>query len=299
MRITILLVSLAVSTAGHAQDRTVDRRVDADTGGTLEVDTFSGDVLVQAWDEPAVRVTGELGEGVERLELESQGNRTLLRVVRRNERGRPGRQNWDDDTDLRVQAPRGMALLLNTVSADVAIRGMEGEQQVSGVSGDLETEAFSSEVRVQSVSGDVGVRGNGGRQYTRASSVSGDVSLRGLNGEILAESVSGDVDVLDGRLDRVELKSVSGDLVFAAALSGSARLDAIATSGDIVLRFTADTPGSYRLSTFSGDIDNCFGPRPAAGSGRGRSQELRFDHGAANSQIQARSHSGDVEVCAP
>jgi DUF4097 and DUF4098 domain-containing protein YvlB len=245
-----------------------------------------------------VRVAGELGQEVERLELESQGSRTLLRVVLRNDRRGSRRGDWDDDTDLRVQAPRAMALRLSTVSADVAIRGMEGEQQVSGVSGDIEIQAFSSEIRVQSVSGDVGITGNGEPQYTRASSVSGDVSLRGLSGEILAESVSGDVDVFDARLDRAEMKSVSGDLRFAGTLSGSARLDAIATSGDIDLQFAEDTPGNYRLSTFSGNIDNCFGPRPAADPPGRSSQELRFDHGTANRQIQARTHSGDVGVCA-
>lgn len=297
MKITTVLTLLTLGASAHAQDRAIDRRVDASPDGELEIDTFSGDVLVEAWDEAVVHVMGELGEDVERLELESRDARTLLRVVLRNGQGRSGRSGWDDDTDLRVRAPRGMALRLNTVSADVTIRGMEGEQQVSGVSGDIETQAFGAEVRVQAVSGDVGVTGNDGRQYTRASSVSGDVTLRGLSGEILAESVSGDVDVFDARMDRAELKSVSGDLLYAGALSSGARLDAIATSGDIDLQFAEDTPGSYRLSTFSGDIDNCFGPRSAADQSGRRSQELRFDHGTQSRQIQARTHSGDVDVC--
>lgn len=298
MRIITCLTLLAVTATAQAQQRTVDRRVDADSGGELEIDSFSGDVLVQGWDEAAVRVTGELGEDVERLELESENGRTMLRVVLRNGRRGSGRGAWDGDTDLRVQAPRRMRLLLNTVSADVAIRGMEGEQQVSGVSGDIETEAFGAEVRLQAVSGDIELSGNGASQHTRASSVSGDVVLRGLSGEILAESVSGDVEISDSRLDRVELKSVSGDLVFAAALRDGARLDAIATSGDIELRFTDDTPGDYRLSTFSGEIDNCFGQRTSE-DGRARGRALRFDRGTSSTRIQARTHSGDIEVCAP
>lgn len=294
------LCLVLVSATALGQERVVDRRVDADPEGQLEISLYAGDIVVQAWDENAVRVSGELGESVERLELDTDGGRTVMRVVPRNRGGRSGRETWRDDTDLLVRAPAGMALFLDTVSADVAVRGIEGEQQISGVSGDIYTEVFSAEVRVQAVSGDIDLKGRGTSRYARASAVSGDLSLQNLGGELLAESVSGDIEVFGGIFDRAELKSVSGDVVFAADLNDGARLDAMATSGDIELQFEREIPGNYRLSTFSGDLDNCFGPRPRGDdNGRTPGRELRFDRGASRTRILARTHSGDVDVCGP
>jgi DUF4097 and DUF4098 domain-containing protein YvlB len=295
MKHQIAVLLLMVATAAGAQE--VDRRVDADPNGELEVRTFSGDLLIEGWDEREVHVSGMLGDEVERLDVETSGSRTIVRVVVRRD-GRE-RGDYEADTSLTIRAPRTMSLYVDSVSADIVSREIDGAQQLGSVSGDVVAAASAGEIRAQSVSGDIRVTGNGAAQATRAKTVSGDVLLSDLNGELEAESVSGDVDVVQGRFQRVELKSVSGELAFAAAVAADGRLDAMATSGDIELELAGDAAGYYRLSTFSGEIDNCFGPRAAddrAGP-RGPGRELRFEEGSARATIDARTHSGDVTVC--
>ena len=59
---------LAASPASHA-GTPINKRAAADPTGSVEVSNVSGTVTVTGWDRNEVEVTGELGEGTERLEF--------------------------------------------------------------------------------------------------------------------------------------------------------------------------------------------------------------------------------------
>jgi DUF4097 and DUF4098 domain-containing protein YvlB len=99
------------------------------------------------------------------------------------------------------------------------------------------------------------------------------------------------------RVTRVDVRSVSGDLSIVAELGDDARVYATTTSGDIELEWLGDGAADYRLSTFSGDIYNCFGPRPPDTDNRPPGVELRFSEGGSSARVEARTHSGDIDVC--
>jgi len=77
-------------------------------------------------------VTGELGDGVERLEFSRSGQLTRIKVIM------PSRSSRVEDTDLIVKVPQGSSLFVNTVSADVRSRSLRGSQRLQSVSGDIE-----------------------------------------------------------------------------------------------------------------------------------------------------------------
>ena len=282
-----------------AAQETIDRRIDADPDGRLEISNTAGEVLVEGWDRNEVHVTGELGENAERLDVVAEEGSVIVRVVLRNDRER-NRRDWSfDGTDLRIRAPRGMSLEVDGVSADIDVRDMEAEQRLESVSGDIETEAFEAEVRAQAVSGDVQVDGRADALVVRVSTVSGDVTIDNVRGDVSGESVSGDVNFRTGTIERARAQTVSGEVLVTAALGDAARLEGTAVSGDIEFLFAGAGAADYRLETFSGEIENCFGPELTVSDDRpgppGR--ELRFREGNTQARVEATTHSGDIEVC--
>ena len=76
--------------------------------------TSAGSVTVTGWDRNEVEITGELGDGTERLDFTKATRLTRIKVVL------PERSYNVDDTDLIIKVPVGSVLSINTVSADVA-----------------------------------------------------------------------------------------------------------------------------------------------------------------------------------
>ncbi|MDP8903915.1 MAG: DUF4097 family beta strand repeat-containing protein [Chloroflexota bacterium] len=121
------------------------------------------------------------------------------------------------DIDFDVELPRHARLDLSTVSAELTVEGVFGEQSYKTVSGD---------VRLADV---------GGRVSARA--VSGDVELhQGGRLELDATTTSGDVTIHAQLLDRLSVRSVSGDVAIAAVLRPGPRHSVETVSGDLELR---------------------------------------------------------------
>jgi DUF4097 and DUF4098 domain-containing protein YvlB len=292
-RYLLLLACCPLVAAGQA----LDRRIAARPDGELIVSNVAGSIRITGWDDDEVHVTGELGDNVERLDLTAEGDNVIVRVVLKNQ-GRGNRGDWSgSDTDLVISAPRTMRLDVNAVSADIDIDEMRGEQRLSSVSGDIETQAYGAEIRSESVSGDIDIDSRDAPIVAQAKSVSGDVTVRGPSRDVEAESVSGDVEIDGSMLNRLDMQTVSGDLSVRAGLADDARVDATSTSGDIELEWLGNGAAEYRLGTFSGEIDTCFGPRPADNDHRPPGVELRFREGQSNARVDVRTHSGDIEVC--
>jgi len=291
----IAFLFLAVASAKSLAGTPIDQTIDADSAELLDVSNIVGVVTVTGTDREQVRVTGELSEDAERLDFRRSGDRIVVHVIMPDRRGR--QRNGIEDTTLEIQAPHDMSVEVDTVSAKITIEEMRGEQDLSSVSGAIDTMQFGSEIRAKTVSSRIRV--NGSEDPTRAdvSSVSGDVEIGAMSGEVSAQTVSGRIELDSPMLERGELRSVSGSIAIDAALTDDARLRAITTSGRIRLSMRGAGAGQYELSTFSGTIDNCFGPRPERPQFGPPSSTLRFDEGDADARIDVNSMSGGIELC--
>ena len=150
--IKLIAISCLWLPAAYADE--VDEIMDADSDGTVTVSNVSGSVEVEGWSRNQVQVTGELGSRVEELIFERDGDEILIRVkVPRN-------SNGGISSDLVISVPEDSSLQVNTVSADIDVSGVMGEQELESVSGDVVTEAHESDIELGSVSGDVEVQGD-------------------------------------------------------------------------------------------------------------------------------------------
>jgi DUF4097 and DUF4098 domain-containing protein YvlB len=282
-----LLIFAPVALAGTP----INQRAAADPAGQVEISNVSGSVVVTGWDRAEVEVTGELGEGTERLEFSRSGKLTRVKVIL------PGRSSRVESTDLVVKVPAASSIAVNTVSADLTVRGLRGSQRLQSVSGDVETEAAAEDVECKTVSGNVRVNGSGQRGLLTVTTVSGDASVTRVAGEVNGNTVSGNFTVSLGEASRSRLRSTSGDLGVRGRLATDARMDFESISGDVRLDLEGPVSAEFDVSSFNGDIRNCFGPKPVRTSEYAPGSELRFREGDGGARVRIKTLNGDISVC--
>lgn len=283
-----LIVSLGIAPA-FADD--VNEIMDADADGTVTVSNVAGSVEIQGWSRNQVEVTGELGSRVEELIFERNGDEILIKVeVSRNSIG-------GISSDLSISVPEGSALQVHTVSADITVSDVEGEQELESVSGDIETQTQASDVDVGSISGDVEIQGNSQPIRSRLNTVSGDIDTDSLAGEISVESVSGDLAAVNGNFERVSMHTVNGEIVYRGALHGDARMDVETVNGRVDIEYDGDVSARFDIETFNGAIRNCFGPDSVKTSRYAPGRELKFTEGGGAGRVTINTLNGSVRLC--
>lgn len=295
---TFSLLTLTSSTAyahetSDDQDRSVNETRNAKPDGEVRVDNLAGTVKIRGWDKSEVRVTGNLGDQVERLEITSDDSGVSIRVVL------PHNEHSDDCgecADLVIEVPTGSRMEVSTVSADIEATDLTGPQELGTVSGNLILDSATNRADVHSVSGDVTVSGSAKGAHVTATSVSGSVRATGVDGSLHVESVSGDVKIGNNRITGLEMSSTSGNLTYEGSLLKGGNYEFHNVSGDVDLTFGASPSAHFDISSFSGDIDNSFGPRPTRVSKYSPGVELHFTNGSGDAQVSARSLSGDIHL---
>jgi len=294
LRNAVLLALLASGAAFAATP--IDESRPLSSGARVEVENLKGRVQVRGWDREEARITGSLGDGVEKLVVEGEGDRLVVRVQY------PKRGGWfgwggneGGPTTLELMLPKRLASLeVETVSADQDLDGIEaGTLEASTVSGDLRIVAAAGEARTESVSGDQELEL--AAKAVPTESVSGDVRLSGdVSGRVHAEAVSGDIDVRATRLEHFSGSTVSGDVELATALAPAARVRIEALSGDVTVTLPRDTSARFSASSFSGRIDSDVGEVDSEAHGPGSSLEARTGQGDA--EVELETFSGEIEL---
>lgn len=289
--LTIAILGLSLTSLVVAEE--LDRTMDADPNGEVSISNLAGKVDVKGWDRSQVLVTGTLGDDVENFIFDRDGRDITIKV-------KVPDRSWgrkDVSSDLMVHVPAASSLDISTVSADIGIEGVTGEQDLQSVSGDVTTEAFAADVEAETVSGDVDIAGNGGDGDWDLSSVSGDVMVEGLSGEIDAGVVSGDLEVSNGAFDSVSLETVNGDIVFKGTLRPSGKVDIESVNGSVDVEFVGPVSARFDIETFNGKIRNCFGPKAERANRYAPGWELSFSEGDGDGRVSIETLNGSLTLC--
>jgi DUF4097 and DUF4098 domain-containing protein YvlB len=323
--LTLVVSALLGTVTVAAAQEPIDETFRSAATGTVSISNVAGSVTVTAWDRNEIRVTGTLGRGTERMELNRDPQETVIRVViPRNARNVSG-------TELQVRVPAGKHVTVSGVSADVSISGVTGDVTARSTSGDVQVTGrpasmrgvstsgkvtveanTSGRVTVNSTSGDIRVSGAAGgisaetvsgellvdasTSDLRAKSVSGDMRLEEVSGRVSASSVSGDARVVRGRAQFASMESVSGDVVYDGELASGAAIDLKSHSGDIELVLPRDGAAAFDVESFSGEISTEFGGEVRRTSRYGPGRELRHSTGNDGGLLKVRTFSGDVKL---
>jgi len=269
----------------------INERAAADPSGAVEVSNVAGTVRVSGWDRNEVEVTGELGEGTERLEFVTGDKVTRVKVIL------PGKSRSVEDTDLILRVPAASRLAVNTVSADIEVSGVAGAQRLQSVSADIRTQAEAEDVECKTVSGDVSIHGTGKKAMVTITTVSGDAAALKVAGEVNANTVSGNLTLGLGQIARSRVRSTSGDLTIASVLAQDGRFDVESISGDVRFELHGPVNAEFDVSSFNGEIRNCFGPKAVSTSEYAPGKELRFREGQGSGRVRVKTLNGDIDLC--
>ena len=288
MRSTLALACLAALPA--LAGTPIDQTRPLDPRGRIEIENLKGRVEVRAWDRQEVKVTGTLGDGVEKFSMD--GDRRNLRI----EVKYPSRSGRTEPTVLIVQVPILADLEIETVSADIDVHGIASrELSLESVSGDIAANGAPREARIESVSGDIRLVLNSGD--VSVDTVSGELSLQGrLNGEVSMESVSGNLrlDNLGERMRSLSAGTVSGDMDLKLALQEGGEIRTESVSGDLLLRLPRDVSCEVSGESFSGELSAPGAKIEREEFGPGSSFQTRY--GAGKGDVRIETFSGDATL---
>ncbi len=287
----ISMLALACTMAMPVHSATpIDQTRALDHRGRVEIDNLKGRVQVRGWDRPEVKITGSLGDGVEKLVLEGDGR--VLRIRAKY----PSRSKRTEPTILILQVPLRAEIGIDTVSADIDVHGMASLQMsLESVSGDIVANGAPGRAQVESVSGDITLTFNSGD--VEVSTVSGDVVLNGrLNGKVSLETVAGDMrmDSKGERLSSFRAGTVSGDIQARMALAADGVVKMESVSGDLLLIMPPELSAQVSGESFSGELQ-----APSAKIEReefGPGSSFHSQYGAGKGEIRLESFSGDAEL---
>lgn len=284
-------LAAAPALAGTPIDQT--RPLAAD--GSLSIENIKGEIIVSTWDRPEVRITGELGEGVEKLEVGGSAQSLSIEVKYPRNGGGWFGGNRSEPSRIEVRMPAGAALDVDAVSARVDITGLASRRlAVDSVSGDVTVrDSRADEARFDLVSGDIEAQLDSAD--ISIDTVSGEVRLESRRGgELALDTVSGDADLRLGEVRRAVMDSVSGNVVLEARLAPGGRIGADTVSGSVRLRLPADTSARLSMESFSGGLSSPVGELKTEKYGPGKSLESRLGDG--DGEIRLVTFSGDARV---
>lgn len=281
---------------GSDNPGTFEREVAAQARGVVEISSTSGTVDVSAWDRPAVSVKAELSADVDRVEVTSSGDHTIVRVIQHHS-GSWSSDSRHDETHLRVQVPKDSEVDVSTVSANMTSTGVLGAQRLKSVSGDINAEIAASDIEAKSVSGSLKLRGKGQPAKLHISTVSGDLELKHAAGDLEATTVSGEATVELDPARSVRVRSTSGDIHFEGRLTRGADFDGQTVSGDLKVRAGVEDGLTFEAASVTGDISDCFNVKAERTGEYGPGHKLNGTRGGGSAHVRLKTMSGEIDLC--
>ena len=267
----------------------VDKSLDAQSDGVVEIHNVRGDIRVIAWDNSEVKVTGELDDLTAKFIFESQGKVTYLKVEipRRN-------ANRGDGSDLKIMVPRGSRVDFNGVSTDLLLEQVEGGVDLRSVSGDLKVHDVKEQLFLNTVSGDIDVKNSAGQ--AKLNTVSGDIEAEMDSSEVSVNAVSGDIRLALKSYNSLVASTVNGEIWVTGQQQDGGKSMLSSVNGDITLSF--DDAVNARVSIKSGpggSIRNSISSDPVEDVFPNQ-QRLRATLGDGSGQIKAGTVNGSITL---
>lgn len=287
-----ILALLFLCLAVNANAERIDKTLKVDKDGDIRIEVIEGKVVVEGWDKPSVRVTGNVPE-LEDFVFRTDGDQTLIEIE--SEHGFWGGRKSGGYAKLTIYAPKQSAIYTEGVSSSFVITNMDNTVRSSTMSGDISLEGGRGKVHLESVSGDVTALNSNGK--VTLESVSGDIEAKVESSFFEAQSVSGSIEAVIGESEHVELATVSGDIEVDLKLMAGSELDADTVSGDIELKFLNDKlDASFEIETGpGGDIRN-FITKDRQSKSFAFSGSMEFEVGKGSASVEVETMSGTIRI---
>lgn len=247
--------------------------ISATPGGEVSVEIIAGELTIIGWERNEVLIEGILGDNVEEVEVESDGDEINIQV------------ELDDDRSIRNEAyanleihvPNGSKLDLESGAAEIAVSGITGGIEIESISGNILISDRPQTIDVESISGNILVEDGAG--------------------ELEVKSVSGTITIAGDSLTDVDVESVSGKVQFEGDLATDGTLSVGSVSGDVLVLIPAGSSARIDLETFKGNLESDFGEMNTQKEEFIPAKKARFTIGSgSDTKISVETFSGTIEI---
>jgi hypothetical protein len=261
----------------------VERRGRLDRGSAVKGFVPAGAIRLIGWDRDSIVITGVVGRGEKFFFGGGRGG--VKFGVEDSAIDAESQPSYFD-----VYLPKTSQVSVKTVSGTIVavdVSGwfytVAGRIEISGRSREIEAEAMDGSVFVTAIA-----------RWVRARTASGQIRLSGNIEDAAASSVSGPISVSTAGLVRGQFGSVTGNILFTAALPDRGVFSFDNHSGSVELRLRPAAIGNFSITTVQGSIENGLVAFQPAGAPRGRPQSLGFRLGSGGSYVTIRTYKGTI-----
>lgn len=158
--------------------------------------------------------------------------------------------------DYEITLPKGMGVDITNVSGAVSVARIAGDVRVESLSGNINGEGLTRVRSLRTMSGDIEVAASALVGDTNVQTVSGSVVATSLKATSLTlGSVSGNILLKDVGCERVNIRTVNGDIAFASPALGGGHYELKTHAGTIEVTPGARSAGfQFEAQTFKGTI---------------------------------------------
>lgn len=279
----MLLASLLVASSLVFQG--ADTTLTVSQGDRLRLSLHSGSITVNTWNRSAVRVSGDMEDSDDRLDVSRSGS-----VITVSAHGRYGTPS---EADLTVTVPAWMPLSLDAVEGDITVNGTAAAINAETVNGNVKVTGGTGNISLTSVDGSVTL-----------SDAKGNINVQSMNDDVVVERASGPITIsaVNGsvRLDQVSssavsAESVNGDVRFSGPVMDGGHYQLSTHNGDVVVGIQAGANAAVSVKTFQGELETDF-PVSIQGS---RERRISFVLGSGSARVDLESFQGTIRLVRP
>lgn len=306
VRLVLLIAVFGLPLAAQAAASDIEREFDVSPGGTLILESDSGSVDINTWEQARVRVRVRNPNGFE-VGIEQTGSGVMVRAE--SQRGFLGFGR--DSIGFTVDVPQTYHLDIDTGGGRIRIPDINGrvEADTSGgaievgnvTGGSVRANTSGGAITILNVEGDVEADTSGGR-----------ILIGNVTGNILADTSGGSIDVGEsgGRVDLDTsggtiragwaqgplVADTSGGNIYLAGSSTSINADT--SGGNIVVEASE---GSVNADSSGGSITirSSAGPVRADTAGGRIEVDLGNVSGSIGGSVELETSGGDVTLRLP
>lgn len=271
--------------------RGTEKSIAAKSNVTLSIIAKGGGIRLRGWERDEVRVRSATERQIEFLqpnESKANDSPTLIQVMVSGFEG-----------EINLDVPRGATVKISLSLGNVNVEDVAAAQ-ISAQTGGVTLRHISRLVEATSV-GNILLKDSSGA--IRLSSVSGTIEVSNVQAiaktdGVQINSVGGDVLLERVAHNRIEVETVSGNILLLSPTAKETICNFNTNSGDLTLNLTADA--SFQVSVIVGEkgkIINEFPLKlsPSNNNSTG-SQRLNGKYGTGSSTLNLASFSGQVHL---
>ncbi len=287
-QLTILFL-LSISLTAFAGDK-VDKSINVDSAGVVEVHNTRGEISILGWDKNVVSVKGTLDDLAESFVFEKQEDTVVVKVKL------PRNTNFKsrDGSNLVIKVPVASKVSFSGVATDLKVNTIHNGIEINSVSGDLEIKDIKKRTYINNVSGDINLSQIEGA--LEVSTVSGDLKGVVSSPKIVVSGVSAEIEINANQIEFANVSNVSGDLSLRGKLSDDGELKMSSVSGEAFYYVNGELDATVKVDTAPGGniINQVTSDKPKTSFIQ--SQSLKFKSGNGNAAIRMSTVSGDIGI---